>query len=484
MVLKDIIKDLKVLRTEGPLNIDIDAIAYDSRQVTPRSLFFCIDGYQKDGHDFAIKAVNKGANAVVLTKNIVLPDYVVKVFVDNPRRAMGLAATNFYGKPTEDLMLLGVTGTNGKTTTTYLIKSILDQAGIRTGLIGTIKNIVGEEDIPSIRTTPEPLVLHKMFRDMVSQDIKAVVMEVSSHSLELDKVAGCRFETAVFTNLTRDHLDFHGNFENYYAAKKKLFKLSRTGIVNLDDESGRRILEDLDGKNYTYGIDNNADIYASDIDIRSQDTLFKLFLPDHTSADITMQTPGLFSVYNGLAAASACHSVGLPIADIKKGLELIRGVPGRFELLDTGTDYSVIIDYAHTPDGLRNILTTARELADGRLIILFGCGGDRDWSKREIMGQIAGEYSDYCIVTSDNPRGEEPMEIIEQIVPGVIASKCHYKVIEDRKEAIAFALSSSRKDDILILAGKGHETYQVLRDKTINFDEKEIVAELLGREQV
>lgn len=484
MVLKDVIRDVEVLHTEGPLDIDIKALTFDSRQVTPDSLFFCIEGLESDGHDYADAAISKGARALVLSRDINLADNITKIFVKKPRRALGPIASNFYGKPSQGLTLVGVTGTNGKTTTTYLIKSILDGSGIKAGLVGTIKNIIGDRDIPAVRTTPDPILLNRMIRDMTREDIKAVVMEVSSHALELDRVEGLSFETGVFTNLSQDHLDFHGSLDKYLESKKKLFSQSERAVINIDDEYGRQILKDLNCKVYTYGLEKDANIYAKDIDLNAQGVGFSLCFPDKSSSYIRMGIPGLFSVYNGLAAATASYSLGQSIEAIKKGLEKVRTVAGRFELLDTKTDYSVIIDYAHTPDGLQNILRTARALSKGRLILLFGCGGDRDRSKRPIMGKIAGVYSDFCIVTSDNPRSEDPMAIIEEILPGLRASKCPYEIIEDRKQAIAYGLRICQKDDLLILAGKGHETYQILGDRTIHFDEREIVADLLGREKV
>ncbi len=483
MILKDIVKDLEILRIEGSPDKDIDALYYDSRQVTPGSLFFCIKGLTSDGHDFARMAVDKGAVAVVAERDIPLPDHITKVLVPDTRKAMGYAASNFYNRPTEVLLLIGVTGTNGKTTTSYLTRSILEQAGIKTGLIGTIANIIGDQAIPSVRTTPEAPELHGMLRAMVNEGVRAAVMEVSSHSLELRKVDGCRFDVGVFTNLTRDHLDFHGTFENYRRAKARLFRLSSAAAINTDDESGKVILEECKGKAYSYGVLKSAQIYADELDLGSEGTEFRLYLPGG-SLKVRLGLTGMFNVYNALAAASACFAANIAPESIKTGLEAVRRIPGRFERLDTGTDFTVIIDYAHTPDGLENVLKTARGLTRGRLITLFGCGGDRDKSKREVMGEVAGRYSDLCIVTSDNPRSEEPMDIIRQILPGVVRTGCAYEVIENRRDAIEFAIRHGRKDDLIIIAGKGHETYQILKDKIIFFDEKDIIAALLGREKV
>jgi UDP-N-acetylmuramoyl-L-alanyl-D-glutamate--2,6-diaminopimelate ligase len=483
MKLIELLKGIEVLRTEGSLDISISGIHYDSRQVTPGSLFFCIEGYNVDGHDYAAMAVEKGAVAVLLRKDIQLPEGITKVFVSDTRKCMGFFSSNFYGNPTENLILFGITGTNGKTTTTYMIKSILEQAGKKTGLIGTITNLIGERMIPAEHTTPESPDLQKLLHEMVEEKVDAAVMEVSSHSLELSRVAGCKFQVGIFTNLTQDHLDFHGTLENYRNAKAKLFEQSKLAIINVDDESGRIILGDLECPSFTYGIYKPADIFARDIEIMAEGVSFNLHILGG-KISINLQIPGIFSVYNALAAASACYAAGVSLKDIQLGLEAIRGVSGRFELLDTNTDYSVIIDYAHTPDGLKNILTTARDLTDGRLVTLFGCGGDRDSAKRPLMGEVCGEYSDFCIVTSDNPRNEEPMDIIKDILPGLNKTDCPYEVIVDRREAIRYALDNARPGDVIILAGKGHETYQLLKGQTLPFDEKQIVAEILGREKV
>lgn len=483
MLLKELLREIDVSRIEGDADKQIDAIYYDSRKVTPNSLFFCIEGFRFDGHDFAGEAVAKGAHAVVLHKDVPLPQHVTKVFVEDTRLAMALISRAFYGYPAQDIPIVGVTGTNGKTTVTYLVKSILEEAGKKVGLIGTIANMIGSKVLPAERTTPESMDLQRLFKDMRDEGVNAIVMEVSSHSLSLKRVAGVQFEVGVFTNLTQDHLDFHRTFEEYREAKAKLFLQSRQAAINIDDEAGRMYAERVQGRLWTYGISRAAQVFARDIEITLKGVSFELFLPGE-SCTVNLNIPGLFSVYNALAAATACHALGVSAGCIKAGLEKVKGVPGRFELLDTGTEYSVIIDYAHTPDGLENVLKTARDFTKGRVITVFGCGGDRDPSKRPIMGEVAGKYSDFCVITSDNPRSEEPMAIIQQIIPGVQKTACPYVVIEDRREAIAYALNHGRPGDVIILAGKGHETYQILKNKVIHFDEREVVAELLGREKV
>lgn len=483
MRLKELLKGIDYIRIEGVQDIGIEDLYYDSREVTPNSLFFCIKGLTVDGHDFAPQAVAKGAKVLVLERDVDVDGDITKVFVPNSKTAMAYMAKNFYRNPTKDINFIGVTGTNGKTTVTYLVKSILEKAGQKVGLIGTISNMIGDRKMPSKFTTPESLELQKLLREMADENVDSVVMEVSSHSLALGRVEGCEYDIGVFTNLSQDHLDFHANMEEYRDAKAKLFTQSKLAIINEDDKNGRWIKKRVPTKVFTYGIYKDADIYARELEITDRGVAFHLHTPSG-SIPINLAIPGIFSIYNGLAAASICYNLGISLEIIAQGLQEVKGVDGRFELLDTGTDYSVILDYAHTPDGLENILTTAREFAKGRIITLFGCGGDRDHSKRPIMGEIAGKYSDLCIITSDNPRSEDPMDIIKDIVPGIEKTGCDYTIIENRREAIEYALTQAQKDDIVILAGKGHETYQILKDKTIPFDEKQIVAEILGREYV
>lgn len=478
MQLLKMLNDIMDYNIKGSIDREIESIHYDSRQVGPRSLFFCIEGLKYDGHNFALDAVLKGSYVVVLRKDVSLPEDVTKIIVPDTRVAMALMAKAYYDKPSSLMELIGVTGTNGKTTVTYLIKSILDAAGKKNGLIGTIVNFIGERKIYSERTTPESLDLQKLLREMADSGLESVAMEVSSHSLALKRVAGCTFKAGIFTNLSRDHLDFHGTVDNYRQAKASIFDISECAVVNVDDDSGRLILDGIKGEILTYGIEREADVYARDIEVSSKGVRFKLHLPN-SSDFINLRIPGIFSVYNGLAAASAMYSTGVAPDFIKEGLEAVTGVPGRFELLDTGLDYTVILDYAHTPDGLENILKTARAFTKGRVITLFGCGGDRDPGKRPVMGEIAAIYSDICIVTSDNPRSEEPMRIIEDILPGVRKVNSSYTVVENRRNAIETALMEARAGDVVILAGKGHETYQILKDRIIHFDEREIVSEIL-----
>jgi len=479
--LSSLIKCLDSFKSEGTLDVCVDSVQYDSRKVNKNSIFCCIEGFNLDGHNFAEDAIAKGASVVVISKEISLSQNVTKIFVPDTRKALAKLAASFYGNPSEKLALLGVTGTNGKTTVTFMLKSIFDAAGKKMGLIGTIVTIIGENKRYSEKTTPESLDLQKLFSEMVDNSIESVAMEVSSHSLALNRVFGCTFKTGIFTNLTRDHLDFHGTFEDYRMAKASLFHLCEKSVINVDDENGRLISAGLKDKVLTYGIEEKAEVYATNIEVSSRGVTFLLNIGNENSL-IKLKIPGIFSVYNALAAAAASHVNGISLELIKEGLEMVKGVPGRFELLDTETEYSVILDYAHTPDGLENILSTARKFATGRIITLFGCGGDRDPGKRPLMGEIAAKYSDLCIVTSDNPRTEEPMNIISDILPGVVKINGSYLVEENRKNAIRIALGEAKSGDVVILAGKGHENYQILRDKIIHFDEREIVSEILKGE--
>ncbi|MGI5998118.1 MAG: UDP-N-acetylmuramoyl-L-alanyl-D-glutamate--2,6-diaminopimelate ligase [Lutispora sp.] len=481
MKLSELMENINILRYHGDLDREIEGITYDSRQVSKNYLFICIKGSHSDGHSYIDQAIEKGAVAILVDKDIE-KDGVTIIQVENSRVAMPMIGANFYGNPSDKLKLIGVTGTNGKTTTTYLIKSILQQAEKKAGLIGTISIDIGNIKIESTRTTPESVDLQRIFHDMIANDAEYGVMEVSSHSLEFGRVDQCIFQIGVFTNLTQDHLDFHKNFENYRKAKEKLFyKTKKANIINNDDEHGRIIcgyIRDLDVPIITYGIDNKADIMAEDIKIDDRGIEFKLVTPDYETV-IRSSIPGKFSVYNCLAAASVAYVEGIDKETISKGIENLKFVPGRSEVLSLDKPYRIIIDYAHAPDGLENILNAIRHYAKGRIITVFGCGGDRDKAKRPIMGKIAGKLSDYVIVTSDNPRTEDPYEIIAQIEEGIKTTSCDYICIENRKNAIRHAMMIAEASDIILLAGKGHETYQVLKDKVIDFDERVVVKELI-----
>lgn len=479
MNLKDLIKDINCEYVKGNPQVEISGISYDSRNVKDGHVFICISGYKTDGHKYIRDAADKGAAAIVIEKDADIPPGMTAVKVEDTRTALGLLSAAYFNYPAEELNLIGITGTNGKTTTTYLIKSILDEYGKNTALLGTISNVIGGERVEAKRTTPESYDLQEMFYEMKKAHTQYCVMEVSSHSLELKRVAGCLFNVGVFTNLTRDHLDFHETFENYLNAKIKLFRQSKTAVINIDDSYADSIINNINIPVISYSQSRDADVTASDIEITSLYSQFILRY-DGNEVLVKLPLPGRFNVYNALAAAAACLREGVPMDTIKKGLENVKGVPGRSEVIDSGRGFTIIIDYAHTPDGLVNILNTVNEYAKGRIITLFGCGGDRDKTKRPEMGEAAGHLSDLCIVTSDNPRTEDPLSIINDILPGIKKVSSSYEVIADRKEAIRRALAIAQKDDIVVIAGKGHENYQVLKDKTIHFDEREIVRDILN----
>ena len=459
-------------------DISIPRIEYDSRRVQPGDLFCCINGTFKDGHDYAEGAVEKGAAALLVERE--LPLSVPQIVVRNSRKAMAELAIEFYGHPLEGIPVIGITGTNGKTTTTYMVKSIAEKAGYKVGLIGTIRNLVGDKIIPTERTTPESVELQRVFRMMRDEGVNLIVMEVSSHALDQDRVHGIEYVIGGFTNLTQDHLDYHKTFDNYLAAKKIMFKRSKFAVVNADDAHSDMLLDGLNLPAMRYGVRaNRADIRAANIEICPENIEFDMICTMGMQ-HITVPIPGLFNVFNALLAAGICLKLGISLSNIAAGLAGVVSVSGRMETLPTdGFDFSVILDFAHTPDGLENLLTSVRGFAKARIITVFGCGGDRDNLKRPIMGETAARLSDFCVVTSDNPRTEDPMRIIGMVLEGVERTECPHIVIENRREAIRYALGIAEKDDIVVLAGKGHEYYQEINGVKHPFDEKLIVAEIL-----
>ncbi len=477
MTLSQLLSDVEILSVQGNIDVRISGIAFDSREVKPGDVFVCVTGYKSDGHDYAEQALEKGAVAIIAEKEME-ETAATTVVVKNTRYALSCAAAEFYDHPYRKFKLFGVTGTNGKTTTTYLVKSVLENCGQKVGLIGTNQNMIGSEVIPSHHTTPDSLELMQLFDRMAREGVNSVVMEVSSHSLALDRVASCKFDIGTFTNVTQDHLDFHNTMENYIDAKSILFKKSNIGVFNIDDEAYEKLSLGCNCDILTYSAKVKADLWASNIEYRATGVEFDLNYKDENER-ISLAIPGGFSVYNALTAAGCCLAAGLSLKEIADGLKTAKGVKGRIEVVNTNTDYTVIIDYAHTPDGLLNILNAIKGFAKGRVVTLFGCGGDRDKTKRPQMGKIAGQLSDFCIVTSDNPRSEEPGAIIEDILIGMRETDCRYAVVENRFEAIEFAIDNAKPDDIILLAGKGHEPYQILKDRTIVFDEREIVLKLI-----
>ena len=455
---------------------EITKITNNSRQVAPGTLFFCIRGSKSDGHTYASSAYAAGAAAIVCERDCGVPN---QILVEDTRAAYALCCAAWFDHPAEKLKLVGVTGTNGKTSVTRLICSMLRASGHHVGLMGTIENLVDEQPLPAKNTTPDAYELHEMLDCMAKAGCDYAVMEVSSHALDQKRVYGLHFAAALFTNLTQDHLDYHGDMESYKQCKKKLFQMCDTAIINLDDPAGPELLAGLSCKTVTYALDNEQACYiAKNVECTASGVHFEL-VGYSVIGRVRFGTPGRFSVYNALAAGVCALELGIPLAAVTEALNQIDGVKGRAEVVPTGRDFTVIIDYAHTPDGLQNICSTLRAIKTGRLITLFGCGGDRDKTKRPLMGKIAAEQSDFIIVTSDNPRTELPGNIIDDILVGLEGDNTPRTVIENRREAIFYAIDNAKPDDIILLAGKGHETYQVLGTETVSFDEREIVAEAL-----
>ncbi len=468
--------NLKELLPELNKDVEITGLTNDSREVRAGDCFVCINGAETDGHNFAEKALENGASVILCERDLGLKNQVI---IKDTKKAFPAMAQKFYGNPKDKLKIIGVTGTNGKTSETYLIKSVLEELGHKTGLIGTINNIIGSEVLPSKNTTPSPLELAKLFRKMVDAGCEYCVMEVSSHALSQGRVEGIDFAAACFTNLTQDHLDYHKTMENYLAAKKKLFFNTQKAILNFDDKYFNELKKDLPCEIITYSANSNeADFSAKSINFKPRGVDYEI-VGDNLIAHIKMAIPGKFTVYNSLAAAVTVHSLGYGIEEIASALKNVKGVKGRAEIVETNTPYTIVIDYAHTPDGLYNILTTFKDCPKNRLITVFGCGGDRDKGKRPIMGEIAAHNSDLVIVTSDNPRSEEPLSIIKEIIGGMKHSATPYKIVVNRGEAIKYAMDNAKPGDIIVLAGKGHETYQILDYGTIHLDEREIIKDVL-----
>ena len=481
MKLRDLLKDIPFTYTAVDLDIDIREVRYDSRAVQPGDLFVAVRGFATDGHAYIGMALKKGAVAVVCEQ---AGKGIPAVIVPDARAALADIAGNRFDHPSRKLTMVGVTGTNGKTTTTTLIKHILEAEGHKVGLIGTNQNMIGDEVIPTERTTPESYELQALFARMAEAGCTHCVMEVSSHSLVLDRVRGVRFAVGAFTNLTQDHLDFHKTMEAYREAKAKLFTISDKGVINLDDPVADKMLADATCPCLTFSADQDAaDLSAKNIELGASGVSFVAATRD-AIARVSLGIPGHFSVENALAALGVCVALGVPLEHAARALGTAHGVKGRAEVVPTNTDYTVLIDYAHAPDGISNILRTVRGFAKGRVIALFGCGGDRDRTKRPIMGHLAAELSDYCIVTSDNPRTEQPEVIIEDIVAGMKDAKVPVDVICDRRAAIYHALDIAQKDDVIVLMGKGHETYQEIDHVKHHMDEREIVADYFKEKNV
>jgi UDP-N-acetylmuramoyl-L-alanyl-D-glutamate--2,6-diaminopimelate ligase len=481
MKLNALAKDLPgLLGLSGDGEVEITDLCIDSRKAEPGALFFCTPGLKMDAHDFAPQALEMGAVALVVERPLAID--CPQILVESVREATAVIAGRFYGHPADRLTMIGITGTKGKTTSSYLVKSILEQAGFKTGLIGTVGSMIGSEIIPSHLTTPDPLEVQKLLARMLAEGVTHVVMEVSAHALAMDRLAGIRFQVGAFTNFSQDHVDLFGDMDAYFKAKMLFFRPEMTEklIYNVDDDRVSDAFEALGRPAIRIGIREAADVYANDIEIGERGCSFILSHHKHFRVQIALKLAGIFNVYNALLAAGIASALNLSPDAIRRGLEAVRNVPGRIELLDTETPYRVILDYAHSPDALENILTALRQTSKGRMIALFGCGGDRDRGKRPIMGEIAGRLADYCVLTSDNPRNEEPMDILAEIEEGIRPTGCEYIVIENRRAAIKHALEMAKAGDVVVLAGKGHETYQEIRGVKHPFDEKIVVAELLA----
>ncbi len=477
MRLSELLSDTELKYDKSYADIEISGIVYDSRKVTDGSLFVCLEGESVNGHDFALSAQQNGAAAIIAAHptDSTLPH----ILTDDTRRAMFDVSSAWFGHPEKKLKFIGVTGTNGKTSTVYYIKNILDTLGKKTGLIGTIANMIGDKTLPSNATTPEPYALCSLLSQMVQEKVEYVVMEVSSHSIVQKRVCGITFDTAVFTNLTQDHLDYHKTMDNYRRAKFKLFENAKSAVINIDDESGAMLSKQYKNKKYTYSaIYNFADFVAKDIKQKPSGISF-LAVTKGGIGKVSIASTGMFTVYNAIAAIGAVCALGFEFCDIVENRLSLNAVPGRAQVISGDRPYTVMIDYAHTPDALENILSSVRSCTKGRIITVFGCGGDRDKLKRPIMGQIAARNSAYVIVTSDNPRSEPPMDIINQILPGVKKQKTPYAAIENRAAAIRHAIEIARPDDFIVIAGKGHEKYQILNTGVIDFDDAQTALEIM-----
>ncbi len=483
----ELIPSLEIIKFNGPLNLDVSGITCDSRKVKHGDVFVAVKGLKTDGHLFAREAVKRGAVGVVVENWLDLPEETGQIQVKDTRKVLSYLSDLIYVKPTVNLKLIGVTGTNGKTTTTYLLESIFAAQNRKTGLIGTVEYRIGKEILPVERTTPEACELHKIFSEMVKSGVEVAVMEVSSHAIDLHRVDHCRFDVAIFTNLSQEHLDYHETMEEYFKVKSRLFENSfeknTIHVVNLDDPYGQKIISSSVSRVITYGFNEKSDVKA--IEVRLSEKGSEYIVSTSTGdLQIELQLGGTHNIYNSLAAIAAAKAMEVPDEIIKKGLKEVAKIPGRFEIIDGVPNYeaTVIVDYAHTPDSLEKAIKAAKEIAKGRVITVFGCGGDRDKFKRPKMGEVSAKLSDFTILTSDNPRSEEIEKIIDEIKTGFErVKKDDYLSIFDRREAIVTALEMAKKGDFVIIAGKGHERVQMFRDKTLPFSDQEVAREAMRR---
>ena len=488
MLLKDILLGIDDLKVRGNLDTNINEIRSSSNQVQDGDMFVAIEGFDTDGHKYISEAIKNGANAIIaqtdkITKEMLkdIPQDITVILAPDTRHAISICACNFYKNPSKKLKLIGVTGTKGKTTTTFMIKSVLEKQGFKVGLIGTICTYIGDKNLgDNDRTTPESLELQQLLKQMVEEKCDVAVMEVSSQSLKLGRVDGCEFEIGIFTNFSKDHISpkEHVDMKEYFESKVKLFTMCKYGFINSDDIYANKLPKLVPNCTFkTYGIDNPTELLAKDITVTNSSVDFKVKIGDKNQR-IKTGIPGRFSVYNSLAAISVANKFGCSVENIQEALLNVR-VPGRSELVNNSKDLTIMIDYAHTPESLQNILETVREYTQGKVICVFGCGGNRDSGKRPIMGEIAGVLTDYAIITSDNPRDEEPEKIVKEIQEGIKKTKGKYECIVDRREAIEKGIKMLHKKDILVIAGKGHELKQEIKGKKYEFDERKIVNEII-----
>ena len=469
--LSDLVTDLERCEVRGDPRSLVRGLCYRSQDTAPGSLFFCVPGTKLDGHDFAVDAVARGAVALVVDRWLEVA--VDQVLVPSVREAMGPVSSAFFGHPARSMDMVGVTGTNGKTTTTYLLESIFRAYGSVPGVVGTTGVRIDGRPIPFPRTTPEAPDLHRLLAEMRDAGVRAVAMEVSSHGLDQHRVDGIRYSCAVFTNLTQDHLDYHASMHEYFAAKARLFTpgMSERAVVNHDSAAGRKLLRP-DMPSITYGMGEGAEVRGTDVRATSEGIAFRV-----GSREIRSSLRGRFNVANCLAALATARSFGIHDDVALRGIGSVRGVPGRAEAVEAGQGFLVLVDYAHTPDSVANVLRVARPLTTGRLIVVLGCGGDRDRAKRPLMGRAATSNADLTVLTSDNPRTEDPLQIIREIVPGAERGGGSFAVEPDRRAAIRLAVSEASPGDVVVIAGKGHETYQELAERTIAFDDRVVAAE-------
>lgn len=477
MKLKDLLKNVDVTNIIGDLDLEVKNVCIDTKSVIDKSLFICIKGCNYDGHDYVEKAKEYGACAIIAEREV--ESNLPQIIVNNSRKAMSMVASNFYGNADKKLRIIGVTGTNGKTTTAHFITAIMTYAGYKCGLIGTLGIYYDNKLIEPTLTTPDPLLLHKTFSEMVNSGVEVVIMEVSAHAVYFDKVYGIDFEFIAFTNFSQDHLDFFKTMESYQDAKLKLFRENKIEYIvsNSDDELCRKI-EKINNKTVTYGINNPSDVFAIDIDENIDGVRFVINLFDRIY-EVKLNLIGKFNVYNALCASTICALFGIKTEMVIEGLSSIKGIAGRLELVYSG-DYMIFIDYAHSPDGLVKAINAVRAVSGGEIVCVFGCGGNRDVEKREIMGRISGELADFTIITSDNPRYEEPMEILYQIEKGIMNVTNKYVLIENREDAINYAISNAKKGNVILIAGKGAENYQEVFGIKKLYNDKDTVKGLLG----